>query len=871
MHKYIYLKILLICLFSTFLKGQDLIVENSTFGETVAPSNIFAVEESPDGFLWLGTESGVVRYDGTRITPYKFDSVPFQDRIDRLSSDSSGNLFATTFSSKVFYFSKGIHKRINSPINLSITSSHTTHDGRHLVGTNRNGAYILESDEFIKLSIDKGNNISKVFDIYKRSSGSILFLTNEGIYEYKNSTFEKSRLFKELIVESIHEDKENNFWVITTNKELYKISGSKIIHVDTNPFFGRLIEEDGLGHIWVNTLESCLRYHHINLTKLPVPEIIASSNIFCMYSDKFNNLWISVQGKGLFRVKKNIFRNFNTSDGLPSNIMYSVAENKSGEIFATSTTNYCVVFKNDKWSLFNSNNSPLGKNVVYLSESLSGDILMTSFEDIFKYTKSGFTKFNWASEIPGIKSMVWEIGNEDYLIGTSRYGLWRNHNGVTSKIDIDYNFENSIIYSNFQDGVGNSWITGSGIGVIKFKENETVLYDTSDGLISNHATSVCDNINGDIWIGTLEGITILNKDGVKDSVNISDGLSSNTVFDLYRYKDYIFIGTGNGLNIYRNNTFWVYNNKDGLPSSDINTNTILLDSKDRLWFATTCGISYTNFENVSAPKTKPNLIFSYIYLSSLDSTIFLDESSDFILLPNETQNMSINFSFVDFNYSREFFIKYRINDEKEWQMLEQHRNINLSNLSPGNYELKISSSLNGSHWVNSDNSLLFQIESRIYQTSAFKLTVTLIIGFFLAIGIYSQFQKRKQNGIKYKNSSLNSETYSQILEELNTLVEQDRIFRDPGLTLNKLAEKLNIHKEYLSQVVNTEYRMNFNEYLNIHRIAEAKKILIDESHNNKTILSIALESGFNSKSTFNMVFKKQTGMTPTEFRFCKPN
>jgi YesN/AraC family two-component response regulator len=84
--------------------------------------------------------------------------------------------------------------------------------------------------------------------------------------------------------------------------------------------------------------------------------------------------------------------------------------------------------------------------------------------------------------------------------------------------------------------------------------------------------------------------------------------------------------------------------------------------------------------------------------------------------------------------------------------------------------------------------------------------------------------------------------------------------------LKTLAERLGVHYNYLSQIINEQFKQNFNDFINKYRIEEAKKILKTPSGSEKTILEIAYETGFYSKSVFNTAFKKFTGKTPSEFR-----
>lgn len=96
-------------------------------------------------------------------------------------------------------------------------------------------------------------------------------------------------------------------------------------------------------------------------------------------------------------------------------------------------------------------------------------------------------------------------------------------------------------------------------------------------------------------------------------------------------------------------------------------------------------------------------------------------------------------------------------------------------------------------------------------------------------------------------------------------------FLDPTITLESLAEKLELSKGYLSKLINTEVGTNFKDYLNNLRVEEAKSYLTNPEFSNYTLVAIGLEAGFNSKSAFNASFKKITGQTPSEYKRLNTN
>ena len=119
---------------------------------------------------------------------------------------------------------------------------------------------------------------------------------------------------------------------------------------------------------------------------------------------------------------------------------------------------------------------------------------------------------------------------------------------------------------------------------------------------------------------------------------------------------------------------------------------------------------------------------------------------------------------------------------------------------------------------------------------------------------------------KYEYSGLSERDIARHKEKLIDYLEREKPYTDPDLKLQNLADYLRIPPYQLSQIINTELQQNFYDLINSLRIAEAKHRLMDPAKQHITIIAIAYDVGFNSKSTFNTAFKKYTKMTPSQFK-----
>lgn len=151
------------------------------------------------------------------------------------------------------------------------------------------------------------------------------------------------------------------------------------------------------------------------------------------------------------------------------------------------------------------------------------------------------------------------------------------------------------------------------------------------------------------------------------------------------------------------------------------------------------------------------------------------------------------------------------------------------------------------------------------------LIVSVIIYIMGYIGMHKLnilSERKKIRSLKINNNDIiNTEaSKNSHIRKLEDLIYNNRRYLDSNISLEQLSEELQLSKSHLSRIINTELNMSFSDYINSFRVDEAKKLLLNPEFSKYTLVSIGLESGFNSKTTFNNTFKKLTGQTPSQFR-----
>ncbi|MGV8962082.1 MAG: helix-turn-helix domain-containing protein [Candidatus Saccharimonadaceae bacterium] len=171
---------------------------------------------------------------------------------------------------------------------------------------------------------------------------------------------------------------------------------------------------------------------------------------------------------------------------------------------------------------------------------------------------------------------------------------------------------------------------------------------------------------------------------------------------------------------------------------------------------------------------------------------------------------------------------------------------------------------------------VFNLFSMVFCTDSLFLTLSI---FVILIGYFGLKQKfifeiesepeqsvPTEEKMKYSGSTLKEDEATKYTEQLAGYMLKEKPYLNPELTLTELASQIDISTHYLSQIINEQFKLNFFEYVNHFRVEEVKSRINNPKFESYSLLGIALDSGFNSKSSFNRIFKKFTNQTPSQFK-----
>ncbi len=163
------------------------------------------------------------------------------------------------------------------------------------------------------------------------------------------------------------------------------------------------------------------------------------------------------------------------------------------------------------------------------------------------------------------------------------------------------------------------------------------------------------------------------------------------------------------------------------------------------------------------------------------------------------------------------------------------------------------------------------VELPFFSDQNFNTYLLLVVAFLFYFIAFQMLAKKRDilprfETNKYKNSNLNPKLIEQYRADLIRSMETDKLYLNNKLSVVDVSEKLNIPRQYISEVLNEHMDTNFQDFINQYRVEEFVFRLKNDQNNHFTLLGIATEVGFNSKSSFNAIFKKYKGLTPTQYK-----
>lgn len=744
------------------------------------PQNtVYSVLQSKDGFLWLATEGGLVRFDGVDFRVFDTANTPqlHSNFVNSLMEDASGVLWIST----------------------------------------ADGLVSLRDGKFRVFTTEEGLPSNTVLALYQQRDGRLIAVTNVGLAVAKGERFQILSGTGSLATSDgtslMTQDTHGTVWVAGARQLASIPAGS--MTATASPATGDLgpiqaISANVNGSLWVGGHNGLAYFNGGRRARIAIGAGLPSENILALLPDSAGNMWIGTNA-GLALYSHGSMRQIGAREGLGGARIQKLFLDRSGALWVasdhglarvvngnvdiapeqTTISGVLSIFEDREGSMwFGTDTGGLSVlreqafSTITAQDGLSGDFVRAVFQDhsgaIWIGTNSGVDRFadgkiTSLRSDSGLSSNVvlalaeTSTGSDhDLWVGTPD-GLSRIRNGRSQMYSAADGLADNFVRSLFADTDGSLWI-GTRNGLSHFKRGMFTSYSRLDGLGSDVIGAMLRTHNGDLWISTLGGLSRLNR---KDFVNFTshNGLGSDAITSLFEdTESTLWIGTnGGGISRLRNGVFTALApGKSGLPETVFG---ILEDNKRNLWLSSKKGIYRVSVAALNAYADKHSsaleirgygvadgmrisecssgghpaawrmqdgtLWFATLKgASSVNPDTATEETQSpqtaivqavvddqpvdthtFFTVPPGHERITIHYAGLSFIAPQKMRYRYRLQGfDRDWVQAEGSRTAYYTNVPPGTYEFKVISSNSEGVWSTVPALLDFKVAPRFTQT-----------------------------------------------------------------------------------------------------------------------------------------------------------
>lgn len=716
----------------SYAQSKNLIFNNINIEQGISQSTIEDIFQDSEGYIWLGTNDGLNRYNGYEFKIYNYEE--YQNSISHngitdITEDKYGNIWVNTVSG-VNKINKKTEKISNyTEINGKIKEDSTTEiivtkDNNILVGTYEGlNIYNAKEDRFdIILEQKDGILSSCIYSIDEDINGNIWIGTELGLNKLSKDFKVLETYTSESGIYNIFCDDENGFlWAGSDSSGLLKIDTktkevkqyiNNIEDLNSLPAnqVGAIIR-DSKGNLWVGTTNGLARYNEKNdsfdvyKNKVYDKNSLVYNDVRSIIEDREGVLWVGTySGISIFDTESSIkYYNAGLDDGylLSENMVHGIYEDDEGYLWIGSRTKGVNIIDRENNT---SKSINMENNNVIQSNSIND---ITGYKDfIFVATDAGVLKINKK------ENTIQNYNLEDGLIGENvkdifvcdKNYLWIGSTNGLNLLDIendkiidmtDYVDEGSYVRYVYQGQDGSYYIgflRDGGLGIIEPNSKETKYYknipNDKTSISSNRIRYINEDSKGNIWIGTSYG---LNKYDPKTKVfkryTTSDGIANNTIYGvLVDDNDNIWVSTNKGISQIdtKNNTVNNLSVTDGLQGNEFNGNAAFKSKSGELFFGGINGLNAFYSEDVNSINNKSKVIFDGFKVNDKD---YLDING--LKFDNNTENIKIKFFTPVYSSNKNISYEYELIGSNSSKATTKENYVIYNDLLPGKYTFKV--------------------------------------------------------------------------------------------------------------------------------------------------------------------------------------
>ena len=726
-------------------------VHESWDDDSGLPQNsVLALAQTPDGFLWIGTEDGLAFFDGVRFTRVGTQSSPaLRASISALFVDHKGNLWVGSHGSGLACRSNGRFVSYTTQNGLPsdlILTFYEDRSGTLWIGTDGGGLARLQHGQFHAYRKSDGLADEAVNAIAGDGRGDLWIGTRHGLSKFSGGRFspptELGPLSRADIRSLVWDSRKNALWVGTYRLGLFRLEKNQIQHFTTreglvsDSILALHLDENGV--LWIGASDGAglSRYRNGRFESLTEKDGFKSGDIWTIFEDRQHNLWVGTANGGLNCFRTGFWTTLSKEEGLPSPVVLAVFQDADGALWLGSDQGVSR-WKNGHLVFYTTRDGLPDDLVLSICQDREGSIWIGTRRGISRFRAGHFTTFTEHDGLPSNVVTSTLVDQEGQLWVGTRAGLSHFDGSKFHRIASPNNPLRAQVLSLYQDPQKTLWI-GTSEGLYRLERGTLTTYTLRNGLSSNVIMSLSGDEEGTLWIGTAGGGLNRFRAGRFSSLKREQGLPDDSIFQILDdHQGHLWMSSDRGVfEVARQDlnqaldhhgavTPLLFGMTDGMKSRECNggfqpAGWRMQDG--RLTFPTMRGVVIADPAKLNQARPPQNVIVERVMVNGIE----YNQPGPLIIPPGKGQ-LEFEFTAPEFISPQRLHFRYILDGfDKDWTEAGNRRTAYYTNIPPGEYRFRVLAA-NGPNWNPREASVSFELQPHYYQTRTFAILISLAL------------------------------------------------------------------------------------------------------------------------------------------------